>query len=205
MSGTNSSLGLPNNLPGAATGHPSRNPELRKERRLHESVEILSRYLQAERDGYYREGEPLRGEPRKTMQGYFHEDLLNQVRVRKLENERVPNPWFYSVAKERGFSNLPDLPHLASITFLDVIVFNETFTTRDLFHGLVAATQVRCMGVQEFSRLFVHGFLHARSYFLVPLKAHAFSMDARFAANPGKPFPVEDEIRTWWRTGRYSY
>jgi len=86
-----------------------------------------------------------------------------------------------------------------------VIVFNETFTTRDLFHGLVHAAQVQCMGLSEWARLFVRGFLEARSYFLVPLKAHAFSLDARFAANPGKPFPVEDELRSWWRTGRYTY
>ena len=84
-------------------------------------------------------------------------------------------------------------------------VFNETFSTRDLFHGLVAATQVRCMGVNEWARLFVRGFQQAQSYFLVPLKAHAFNLDARFAANPDKPFAVEDEVRTWWRTGRYSY
>jgi hypothetical protein len=188
-----------------AAGHSSRNPDLRKEKRLHEATEIFSLYLQAERSGYFPKGEPLRGEPRKTMRGYFPEGLLNQVRVCRLKNERVPNPWFYSVAKERGFSNLPDLPHLASITFLDVIVFNETFSTRDLFHGLVHATQVRCMGVNEWARLFVRGFQQAQSYFLVPLKAHAFNLDARFAANPDKPFAVEEEVRTWWRTGRYSY
>ena len=188
-----------------AAGHQSRNPELRKERQLYEAIEIFALYLQAERDGYYGQGEPLRGEPLKTMRGYFNDELLNKVRVCKLTKERVPNPWFYSVAKERGYGNLPDLPHLASVTFLDVIVFNEKFSTRDLFHGLVHAAQVQSMGVNEFASLFVRGFLQARSYFLVPLKAHAFSLDARFAANPGSPFPVEDEIRTWWRTGRYSY
>jgi len=34
---------------------------------------------------------------------------------------------------------------------------------------------------------------------LVPLKAHAFGLDAKFAANPRTPFSVEDEIRTWRR------
>jgi hypothetical protein len=49
----------------------------------------------------------------------------------------------------------------------------------------------------------VRGFLKSRSYFLVPLKAHAFGLDARFAANPGVRFSVEDEIRNWWRSGKY--
>lgn len=188
-----------------AAGHPSRNAEFRKERQLHESIEILALYLQTERDAHYPQGDELRGEPRKTLQGYFSDALLRQVRVRRLNSHRIPNPWFYPMARQRGFSNLPDLPHLASVTFLDVVVFNEAFNTRDLFHGLVHAAQVKCMGVHEYARLFVKGFLQARSYFLVPLKAHAFSLDARFAANPGKPFPVEEEIRNWWRTGRYSF
>ena len=93
---------------------------------------------------------------------------------------------------------------MAVATFLDVSVFNDKITPRDLFHGLVHAAQVQVLGVSEFSNLFVRGFLQARSYFLVPLKAHAFGLDARFAANPGQPFSVEHEIRAWWKAGRYS-
>jgi hypothetical protein len=76
--------------------------------------------------------------------------------------------------------------------------------SRDLFHGLVHAAQLRVLGVAEFTELFVRGFLRARSYFLVPMKAHAFALDARFAANPVVRFSVEDEIHDWWRGGRYG-
>lgn len=166
---------------------------------------MFALYLKSERQVYYPIGEPLSGEPLKTVKGYFSAELIDKVRLVKLQNQRVANPLFYDVAREKGYCNLPDLPHQAAVTFLDVIVFNEEFKTRDLFHGLVLAAQAQCMGVHEFASLFLKGFLRARSYFLVPLKAHAFSLDARFAAYPEKPFPVEDEIRSWWKSGRYTY
>jgi hypothetical protein len=99
--------------------------------------------------------------------------------------------------------HLPDITHKAAVTFLDVVVFNGKITSRDLFHGLVHAAQVKVLGVTEFTELFVRGFLRARSYFLVPLKAQAFSLDAKFVANPGTQFSVEDEIRAWRRDCRY--
>jgi hypothetical protein len=107
------------------------------------------------------------------------------------------------MAKARGIRHLPDLAHKASVTFLDVVVFNGSFSERDLFHGLVHAAQIELLGLNAFGEMFVRGFLKSRSYFLVPLKAHAFGLDARFAANPGVRFSVEDEIRDWWRSGKY--
>jgi len=62
---------------------------------------------------------------------------------------------------------------------------------------------MKVLGMTEFTHLFVRGFLRARSYFLVPMKAHAFALDARFAPNPGVRFSVEDEIHAWWQAGRY--
>jgi hypothetical protein len=170
---------------------------------IQKAIEWFADYLRSEREDYYAIGEPLAGEWRKTMQGYFSPALLDQVRVVELEEECVANPWFYPKAREKGFQQLPDITHKAAVTFLDVVVFNEKIGSRDLFHGLVHAAQMSVMGIAEFTDLFVRGFLQARSYFLVPMKAHAFALDARFAANPGVRFSVEGEIREWWRTGRY--
>jgi hypothetical protein len=170
---------------------------------IQKAIEWFAEYLRSEREDYYAIGEPLAGEWRKIMQGYFSPALLDQVRVVELEEERVANPWFYPQAREKGFQHLPDMTHKAAVTFLDVVVFNGKIGSRDLFHGLVHAAQLNVMGITEFTDLFVRGFLQARSYFLVPMKAHAFALDARFAANPGVRFSVEGEIREWWRTGRY--
>jgi len=177
--------------------------EFSEQRRQLEATERFTLYLKSQRGTHYETAEPLQGEQLKMMQGYFSSAVLGKFRVRQLLNERLTNPWFYPIARKNGLNNLPELPHMAAATFLDVIVFNEKVTPRDLFHGLVHATQIHVLGVNQFSSLFVRGFLQARSYFLVPLKAHAFSLDARFASNPDKPFSVEDEVRAWWKDGRY--
>ena len=137
------------------------------------------------------------------MDGFFEAPMLDRVRVLELADRRVANPWFYPPAREKGVRHLPDIRHKAAVTFLDVVVFNGKIASRDLFHGLVHATQVKVLGIAEFTELFVRGFLRARSYFLVPLKAHAFALDARFASNPLDRFSVEKEIDAWRLDGRY--
>jgi hypothetical protein len=67
----------------------------------------------------------------------------------------------------------------------------------------VHATQIQILGVQRFAALFVQGFIRTKSYCLVPMKAHAFEMDARFAANSGVSFSVEDEVWRWLKEYRY--
>ena len=170
---------------------------------IQKAIQWFSEYLRSEREEYYAIGEPLVGDWRRLMDGYFEPALLDQVRVLELVNERVANPWFYPKARERGLLHLPDITHKAAVTFLDVIVFNERIGSRDLFHGLVHAAQIKVLGMSQFTELFVRGFLRARSYFLAPMKAHAFALDARFAAQPGVRFSVEHEIRQWWQTGKY--
>jgi len=170
---------------------------------VQKAIDWFAEYLRSEREEYYAIGVGLHGEWRGLMDGYFEPALLDQVRILELVDERVANPWFYPKAREKGFRQLPDITHKAAVTFLDVVVFNEKIGSRDLFHGLVHAAQMKVLGMTEFAHLFVRGFLRARSYFLVPMKAHAFALDARFAANPGVRFSVEDEIRAWWQAGRY--
>lgn len=170
---------------------------------IQKAIQWFSEYLRSEREEYYAIGEPLDGDWRRLMDGYFEPALLDQVRVLELVDERVANPWFYPKVRERGLQHLPDITHKAAVTFLDVIVFNERIGSRDLFHGLVHAAQMKVLGMSEFTELFVRGFLRARSYFLAPMKAHAFGLDARFAAHPGVRFSVEHEIRQWWQTGKY--
>jgi hypothetical protein len=174
-----------------------------KEVEIQRAIGWFAAYLNTERENYYPLGHALRAEWRSVMDGYFEPALLDQVRVVELLDRRLENPWFYPQAKKHGIRHLPDMTHKAAVTLLDVIVFNGKIESRDLFHGLVHAAQVKVLGASEFTDLFVRGFLTARSYFLAPLKAHAFGLDARFAANPGVRFSVEKEIRDFWRRGKY--
>jgi hypothetical protein len=174
-----------------------------EETEIQKAIAWFTSYLASERESYFTVGQPLHGEWRESMDGFFEAALLDQVRVVELADRRVANPWFYPAAREKGVRHLPDITHKTAVTFLDVVVFNGKITGRDLFHGLVHAAQVKVLGVTEFTELFVRGFLRARSYFLVPLKAQAFGLDAKFSANPGTQFSVEDEIRAWRRDCRY--
>jgi hypothetical protein len=191
-------------LPTAATAKSAeRLSSFRGDPLVQDAITKVALYLQMQRDLYYAVGHPLREAWKCELAGFFSPALLNRVRIVELKNSRVENPWFYEEARERGIQNLPDIAHKAAVTFLDVVVFNQKITQRDLFHGLVHAAQVKLLGVERFAELFVVGFLQARSYFLVPLKAHAFALDTRYAEDGQKPFSVEDEIRRWALDDRY--
>jgi hypothetical protein len=191
-------------LPEVATANSTKQlSSFRGDPLVQDAITKVALYLQMQRDLYYAVGHPLSDAWKCELGGFFSPALLNRVRIVELKNSRVENPWFYEEARERGIENLPDIAHKAAVTFLDVVVFNQKITQRDLFHGLVHAAQIKLLGVERFAELFVAGFLQARSYFLVPLKAHAFALDTRYAEDSQAPFSVEDEIRRWALDDRY--
>jgi hypothetical protein len=121
----------------------------------------------------------------------------------ELNGSSVPNPPFYAEARALGFVNLPQVTHMDAVTFMDVIVFNQKPTDRSLFHGLVHAVQFDILGLQRYAELFVRSFVNTKFHFCVPLEAHAFSLEARFASSPEHRFDVEDQIRLWISQSRY--
>ncbi len=177
-------------------------PEISREK-VAEAINLVSRYLQKQRDHYYALGKPLDARHRAVLQPFFSEGLLDQVRVVESFGNRVPNPSFFTEAKALGFTNLPELTHMPSITFIDVIVFNEHITSQALFHALVHMVQFQALGLQRYTEAFVRGFLRTHSHVTVPLEAHTFALDSRFATNPAEGFSVEENVRMWIREGRY--
>jgi hypothetical protein len=175
----------------------------RSDPQVQDAIAKVSLYLQVQREHYYPIGEPLNADWRKKLQGFYSESLLDRVRIVELKDQRVDNPWFYEEARAKGIQNLPDVAHKVAVTFLDVVVFNQKVTQRDLFHNLVHVAQIKQLGEERFAELFVTGFLQARSYFLIPLKAHAFALDTRYAEDPDTRFSVEDEILRWDMQDRY--
>jgi hypothetical protein len=51
--------------------------------------------------------------------------------------------------------------------------------------------------LDEFAARYVGGFLSGGSYEAIPLEMNAYELDARFAAEPTRPFPVEAEVQEW--------
>ncbi len=115
----------------------------------------------------------------------------------------MPPPSFYAEARAQGFDNLPEITHMDSLTFVDVVVFNEMLTERSLFHALVHAVQFQILGVERYTQLFVQSFLRTRTHFTVPLEAHAFALTSRFLLPSPERFSVEDHILRWITDGRY--
>ena len=173
------------------------------EAQLLEAVHRVSSFLREQREHYLPSAVPL-PQPRKAiMWPYFSPELLDQVRMVELHGERLPNPPFYQEAKALGFVNLPEFTHMESLTFIDVLVFNETLTERALFHALVHAVQMQVLGLERYTELFVRGFVDTKFHFTVPLEAQAFSLESKFARPRLERFSVDEQVRLWLKQGRY--
>jgi hypothetical protein len=168
-----------------------------------QAVEYVSSYLRDQRERYLPSAAPLSKQHQAIMCPYFSADLLDRVKVAELHGARIPNPPFYAEAKALGFVSLPDITHMTSLTFLDVLVFNVELTQRSLFHALVHAVQFQVLGLERYTELFVYSFVNTGFHFRVPLEAHAFFLESKFARPAAERFSVEDQVRLWVKQNRY--
>ena len=168
-----------------------------------EAIQRVSAYLRQQREHYVGMARPLRQELKARMWPYFSPELLEQVRMVELDGERVPAPAFYAEARAKGFDNLPEITHMDSLTFVDVVVFNERPSERSLFHGLVHVVQFQMLGVERYTELFVQAFMRTKTHYTVPLEAHAFSLTSQFLRPSVEKFSVEEQVLRWIADGRY--
>jgi len=173
------------------------------EARVAEMISRVATYLRQERGLYSRASEPLTLGWRTAVQPYFSKTLLENVRAVILKGARIPPPPFYAAAMDFSAGSFPDFVHLASVTYLDIVVFHDEIALRTLFHGLVHATQMALLGVDRYTDLYVRGFVKSRSWIAIPLEAQAYQLDTRFAMSPTATFSVEDEVSSWAQQGRY--
>lgn len=171
--------------------------------KIAEAVRRVAQYLREQREEFLPEGVWLNDDHRRTMAPFFNAGLLNSVRIVELGNQRIPNPPFYAEARELGLTNLPEVTHMSSLTFEDVLVFHGEITGRSLFHALVHAAQFSILGLERYTELFVRGFLRTGSHITVPLEAQAFTLESKFASDPTAPFSVEEKVWLWNNQGRY--
>ncbi len=168
-----------------------------------EAIQRLSSYLREQHELYLPDAVPLSSRQQASMWPYFSASLLDRIRVVELAGKRISNPPFYEEYRSMGFTNLPEVAHMHSLTFLDLIIFHENISDRSLFHGLVHAVQFEVLGLDRYCELFVRSFVNTKLHFSVPLEAHAFSMESKFAGNPFNRFSVEDQVRLWAKQSRY--
>ena len=180
----------------------SLNPQLTGAQISH-AVQCVSAYLSEQRGHYFRTARPRSNQHKALMWPYFSATLLEQVRCVELHGQRVAPPAFHAQARAVGFDNLPEVTHMDSLTFVDVIVFNQKLTERSLFHALVHAVQFQVLGLDRYAELFVQSFVKTKAHFTVPLEAHAFSLESRFMRPSAERFSVEDHVLLWANEGRY--
>src|SRR5260370_34893501 len=173
------------------------------EERVAEMISGVAAYLRGERELYFRASEPLAPGWRTAVQAHFSGTLLGSVRTIILKGARIPPPPFYSEAMAFSAGSFPDFVHLASITYMDIIVFHDEIPLRTLFHGLVHAAQMAFLGLDRYADLYVRGFVKSRSWIAIPLEAQAYQLDTRFAMSPSASFSAEDEVKSWAEQDRY--
>lgn len=174
------------------------------EARVAEMVSGVAAYFGGERKLYFPHSEPLTDGPREILKPYFSSTILNKVKTVVLHEARIPPPPFYAEALRMTGGKFPDFVHMASVTYVDVIVFHDKIEPRALFHGMVHVAQIEILGFERYVDLYVRGFVKNLSWLAIPLEDQAYKLDARFAEGPAVTFSVEDEIRQWMNEGRYG-
>jgi len=187
---------IPQSPAAAVTPHPTA-------QQIAQAVEWVSSTLRSQRERYWPLARPLSRRQMDLLAPYFSASLLERIRVAELHGARVPLPEFYAQIRALGFDNLPQISHMESLSFLDVIVFNETFSERGLFHALVHTVQIEVLGLERYAELWVQAFLKTHAHFTVPLEVQAFSLASRFLRPVREWFSVEDEVRQWAEGNRY--
>jgi hypothetical protein len=173
------------------------------EARVAKMIAEVAAYLRKERALYLPASNSLTPAWRATLKPYFSNTLLDSVKTVTLDGARIPPPPFYAEAVAISAGRFPDFVHLASVTYIDVIVFNEKIVPRPLFHGLVHSEQMAYLKLDEYVGYYLRGFLETRSWINIPLEAQAFQLEARFSMTPPEVFSVEEEIGRWASEGRY--
>jgi hypothetical protein len=174
------------------------------ETRIAGMVEHVEKYFRDERALYLPASEPLTVKWKSAVESHFPNSLLDSVRTIVLDGARIPPPPFYAEAVELSSGNFPDFVHLASVTYIDIVVFNEPIQTRTLFHGMVHAQQFACLGIERYLGLYIRGFLKHRTWVRIPLEVQAFKLEERFMISPPEAFSVENEVYSWMRRGEYE-
>jgi len=162
-------------------------------------AQAVAQYIRAQRAHYYTRAVPLTFS--ELWSRFFSSVDLQRIRVIQPGMERVPNPPFYAELEQLGFTGLPDFTSMAAITFDDVVVFHQAMTPQLIFHEMVHIVQYRLLGIDDFARLYVRGYLLG-GYEGTPLEVCAYELDGRFIMG-SVGFDVEAEVRSWVVNGRF--
>jgi len=109
----------------------------------------------------------------------------------------MPDPILYPLVRVFGIQGMLEMSSIGAITLIDVVAHPDELDLGTLFHELVHVVQYRVLGLKEFARLYVRGFLERGGYEGIPLERQAYQLGSRFERWPQRLFSVEEEVIRW--------
>jgi hypothetical protein len=158
-------------------------------------VSKVAEFIEEQRRVHAGTSRSLSGDERKQFIVHFPLEVLEGVRLARVKH--LQNPPFYTELEGLGFQNLPQFRRMAAVTFVDVIVAQDEFTSSLLFHELVHVVQYRELGVQRFAELYVRGFLETGEYLSIPLERVAYHLEGLFRLRPDLAIEVEKQATSF--------
>lgn len=160
---------------------------------------LTARYIAKQRRRVLPRAEPIAPRFCSEFRTFFPPEILAETRVVQAS---IPNPRFYSLVRLLRIRGVLEMSAIGAITLVDVIAYPEKINRSTLFHELVHAVQYRVLGLRQFARLYVTGFLNGGGYQGIPLERQAFELEERFSRDPKLLFSVEMDVLERLRTGR---
>jgi hypothetical protein len=162
-------------------------------------VENSTEWIRSQRVHHTALSRSLPDTTRKALRGYFEPETIDRARFRRVPG--IDNPAFYAEFERVGEAIPLDFSSWAAITFGDVILVNDSLVPTPpphsvVFHEMVHLVQYDVLGIEEFSRRYVHRLAQTRfEYMSIPLETEAFDLQGRFERSAGEVFSAEALIR----------
>ena len=160
-----------------------------------ELISNVALFIEEQRQAHAPGSRALSDAERKQLAVHFSVDVLDGVRLARVKH--LQNPPFYTELESMGFQNLPPFRRMAAVTFVDVIVAQDEFTSSLLLHELVHVVQYRELGLQRFAELYVRGFLETGEYLSIPLERVAYHLEGLFRLRPDLAIEVEKQATSF--------
>jgi len=156
------------------------------------------RWVRDQRSQHRSVGRALSVDEIRRLSPFFEEGILQEARVTRVPV--ITNPPFYAPLLAARIPIPLDFSQASGITFDDTILLAEHSVPPAaqlpvLFHELVHVVQFSLAGIEGFVRRYVTGWAeNGCVYESIPLEAQAYALGARFVAQPGFRFSVQDEV-----------
>ncbi len=160
-------------------------------------IRMGSAWVKRQREQYHPRGKPLPPETHASLAPFFFPETLESVRIVRVP--LIENPAFYGTLLTSRKILLLDFRRATGIAFVDTVLLSSRFLSGPpplslLFHEIVHVVQYRLLGVSEFSRRYVLGWVeNGYRYEAIPLEQQAYSLTARFVQSQ-EEFSVDLEV-----------